>query len=107
MLSPKTLIAITCEALRLKTGKVFIQQAWTRSTYFTHAGVYTSLFASLALSMQKTPAHNCKTPSFLLHVPWKIYRYTKTRICMHAHKTQAKEKMEEMLLLPLTSMLSY
>lgn len=104
MLSPKTLIATTCEALRLKTGKVFIQQAWTGRTYFIHTGVYKSLFASLALSTKKNPTHNHKTPSFLLHVPRRIYRYTKAHTCIHIHKTQAKdaakEKMEEMLLSP-------
>lgn len=100
MHSHKTLIATTCEALRLKTGKVFIQQAWTRRTYFIHAGVHKSLFVSLTLSTQKTLCRSLhRTLSFLLRVPRKIYRYTKTSMCIHTQKTQAKdaakEKMEE------------
>lgn len=58
---------------------------------FLHAGVYKSLFASLAQSTQRKTTHNCKTPSFLLHVPRKIYGYSKTHTCIHTHKTQAKD----------------
>lgn len=48
------------------------------------------MFASLALRMKKKPTHNWKTPSFLLHVPRKSYRYTKTHICIHTQKNTGK-----------------
>lgn len=95
MLSCKTLIATRCEALRLKTGKVFIQQAWTRCTYFIHADAYKSLFSSLAVSMQSKTLDI--TARFLLPFCMCLQKCTDTHTCtclyiyIHKHKTQAND----------------
>lgn len=93
MLSCKTLIATRCEALRLKTGKVFIQQAWTRSTYFIHADAYKSLFASLAASMQSKTLDI--TTRFLLsscmYLQKCIDTHTHTCLCIYT-QTQNTSK---------------
>lgn len=91
MLSPKTLIATRHEALRLKTGKVFIQQAWTRSTYFIHAGAHKSLFASLAVSTQSKTLHVTTRLLYSFCMCWGIFRDRITHICIYTH-SQNKAK---------------
>lgn len=108
MLSPKTLIATRCEALSLKTGKVFVQQAWTRSTYFIHAGAYKSLFASPAVSTQsKTLRKTTRLLHSLCVYPGKcLEKRTHIYVFIHTHETQAKDstkkKMKGVLLFPIT-----
>lgn len=113
MLSPKTLIVTRREALRLKTGKVLIQQAWTRSTYFIHAGAYKSLFASLAVSTQSKTLHITTRLllSFCMYLGKFIDTQTHMYVYIHTHKTQAKDaakkKMKGVLLFPFNSFMLF
>lgn len=108
MLGPKTLIATRSEALRLKTCKVFIQQAWTRSKYFIRAGAHKSLFASLAVSMKSRTLHI--TTRLLLPFCMYLGKFIDTQthiyVYIHTHKTQAKDaakkKRKGALLFPVT-----
>lgn len=96
------------EALRPKAGKAFIQQAWTRSTYFIHAGAYKSLFASLAVSTQTNTWHTTKLLlSVYIHLGkfirgQNIWYMVHTHICIYTYsqntsKGSAKKKMKGML----------
>lgn len=113
MLSPKTLIATKREALRLKTGKVFIQQAWTRSTYFIHAGAYKSLFASLAVSTQSKTLHITTRllRSFCMYLGKFIHTqiHTLTYIYTHSRNTSKGccEEYEESVPFPCNSFMLF